>query len=219
MVTSSRGASCGGDQRQRSRTRQRDRFSYPGPSRRSRGVLPVHRECPDDRDVPSDDHNRPRGVVREEHEVGDEAQPHERDPDESAPLLPADDRDTRESDQHTREQVNPAPGGQVERVELLRRAREDVVVEHRAMPSKTAPMPETIISAPANTASPVATGDTRCCALPARRPSLLMQLLPVREPRRHPASARSGPPAPPHTGDPLQSGPAQPRSPLRCKDP
>jgi hypothetical protein len=29
-----------------------------------------------------------------------------------------------------------------------------------AMPSKTAPMPDTIISAPANTASPVATGDT-----------------------------------------------------------
>ncbi len=32
--------------------------------------------------------------------------------------------------------------------------------------------------------------------------------------RRHPASARSGPPAPPDTADPLRSGPAQRRSPL-----
>jgi hypothetical protein len=36
----------------------------------------------------------------------------------------------------------------------------------------------------------------------------------VGEPRRHPAAARSGPPAPPETGDPLRSGPAQRRSPL-----
>jgi hypothetical protein len=149
MITSSRGASCGGDQRQRPRTRQRDRsppvrsrrrstlftstalnaaspstptrlFTHTANSERITAIGRRHScrrfSCPRIRVAHAASsrytasaqmiatsqamiriaHQR---VVREEHEVGDEAQPHERDPDEPAPRLPTDDRDTRKSDQ------------------------------------------------------------------------------------------------------------------------
>src|SRR5690242_10466648 len=83
------------------------------------------------------------------------------------------------------------------------------------MPSNTAKIPETIIIAPANTASPEAHGDTRCRALPADRPSVLMRRLLVREMVRPLASATGGPSTPPVTGDPHRS---QTRSPMITRE-
>src|SRR4051794_39489831 len=91
----------------------------------------VARMCdqgPDDGDVERDDQERPDRVVGDEQEVGHHAERGARDPDDATPQLTPENAETGAGDEHTQQEVEPTPRGEVERVDVVGRRDVEVVV-------------------------------------------------------------------------------------------
>src|SRR6476469_4102079 len=92
-------------------------------------VPAVHGESPDDEDIQGDDEQAPDRVVRQPHEVQHDADRRDRDSDEPRPQGSLENEESRDRKEGTDEQVNPAPGGEVELEDPFLSDDVEVVVE------------------------------------------------------------------------------------------
>ena len=104
-----------------------------GPGRLSgaRHVSVVGRQSGDHEHVQRDDQDRPDGLIGDEEEVPDRAERRERDADDPRPGRALEDPVAGADHDHAADQVDPAPGGRVELVRVVRADDEELVVDDR----------------------------------------------------------------------------------------
>src|SRR4051794_31397101 len=90
------------------------------------------RQRPDHPDVEGDDDERPPRVVREEEEVRDRAQHRERDRGHAGPRAIAEEGGAGHYEEDAENEVDPAPGRDVEVERVVLRRHEELVVDQRS---------------------------------------------------------------------------------------